>query len=249
MRRTFSRMNPNQSALQRPYRAYQALVAEQWSNVCPIPPDERIPVQVRHIQRVRPLLHYGRSAEQRARRETTATHFENPRLLAAAGELALELEERARWLAEHGTVITDGTTRNGSHCRLEATLPLADSPDCTDTQAEIGLYSERVVLQGKRRRVPHLGYLSVKLSGKTAERDERFWTYASVSSTLLSLAHPDTAGYTPTALYDTALIDGFELRDMLTFVENKAPGARLPQQPYPTHVVESPASISKLVNT
>lgn len=241
MRHTFSRINPNTTHLQRPYRDYQALAIEQRTDFWPVPPDTSLPPQIQHIGRLNPLKSWDHTPEQRGRRQVSDSFIDSPNILAAAANLTLELENRARWLAERATVkVDEGSAKTGGH-KLEATLPLELGDDFANAQAQIGFYSQYNRIPRKRAAALHLGHLSIEVSGTNTAQNERFWTYASMGSYMLDLVHIDTSGYEPTVLYGPSLMNGFELRDMLTFVENSAPDAMLSPQAYGLHVLQDPA--------
>jgi hypothetical protein len=236
MRHTFSRINPN-ATMRAQYRAYQAIAVDRQGKTL----QPELPTEVQHIQDVQVLPVWGNTPEQQKPKAVLNHCFEHPGLLSAAGNLALELEERARWLAQRGEVITDKITGNGrtrTH-GLESVVPLVVTGNFTDVRATVGLYSELRQVPKQRERVAHLGYLSIVLQGTNTAVDEQFSTYAGISSNVINLAHPETAGSPPKFLDGSLLVDAFELRDMLTFVEN-APDAALPQQRYPSHVMHDP---------
>ncbi len=237
-------MSPHHSALQVPYNAYQALVAAQWADTWPTPPVQTLPAEIRHIQRARPVRRSTDTPDLDVIKDNIDYDITDVRILAAAGDMALELIERARWLTHYSQDVRQRETPEGRH-GIEATLPLAiPGDDYVDATARVSLRGTyRHVFRTSTNAV-HLDHVGVEIYGRHAGTGRPFWTHASVGSAILNLAQPRTANHTTKILYGPSLVEGFELRDMLTSAENWAPDSRLPQQPYPTHIAHDPVAVS-----
>jgi len=144
--------------------------------------------------------------------------------------------ERVRWLAEQGETIRDHDTvvhGRKTHNSLRAAIPLTVGEDFSHVSATIGLAGGYTQGPGKKSTV-HLSDISIEVSGLHTT-EGKFWNYASIGSSLLDAAYPRPDSIL-TSISPASLIEAFELRDMLTFVENNAPDALLLPQPYDRHI-------------
>jgi hypothetical protein len=203
-----------------------------------MPASPELPPEVQHLQRINVLPTWNDKPELK-KPKADLERIQDPRLLTAVGGLALELEERAGWLVARGTPVEQDTDNAKKYSRV-ADVSLTVAGDFTNVSARVGLHSRPEKIPGKRAPITRLGYLSIEVNGTNTALDKRFWTYASISSNVLNLGHPEGLTFEQPSLTGSLLVDAFELRDMLTFVENNAPDAALPQQPYPSHVMHDP---------
>ncbi len=234
MLKTFTRINPNEGPLQPAYRAYQQLVGDyaNWYH----PPHPELPVEVSHLQSVGFLKAWNDTPGQRKHLEKIDRFIEDKGVVNAAGELALELVERAQWLLSSAPDVQKSETPQKGpkqYGSQKGTVPLEINGPFTDATARIELLDRYERLPGTRTDLPYPHLVSVQINGLNTDLDKKFWTYADISDELLHLGRPDSTG---TSVSGTSLARGFGLRDMLTFVENNAPLACLPKVRYPAHI-------------
>lgn len=245
MRIAFSRTNPNNTPLRPQYNLYQRLVAIERRN-----PEgrhrENLPPELQHLHTVSLSPGFLDPAELKAPRAKLDRAFAGDRL-RAAGTLALEMEERARWLIGRAETTQEEETpkRRGQPAthRIHAVLPLDLGGEATDTVAIVSLLSDRLRTHGSHTYAHHLGHVSIEVRGNHTTIGRSFMTYASIGREVLDLAHPETSDYAPGSVHGRDLISLFELRDMATFVENNA-NSGLPQQRYGSHVLHASAAVA-----
>jgi hypothetical protein len=224
MRHTFTRMDPSDSELSPYFTAYQALATDPTKHNLQPPPE--LPVELGHLHNVSVTQSWDDTAKQRLHTRTLERHIKDKATLIAAGQLGLELGERTRWLIKRGQIVPAKSNKTA------ATLPLTPKEPYANAVAEIELSDISSQLQN---RALSPGGIVIAISGFNTVIDKRFWTYASIKDPLFRLAYPQSS--TPPRILDgPSLVDAFEMRDMLTYIENNAPDALLPPQQYASHV-------------